>query len=78
MSLFGGLRLRLYVTALVPTDAVTRGLLPAAARLGLETVVLTDRAACHREVYRGLGHVSVAEADVRDAGAVAARVQALA
>lgn len=72
--------MRLYVTALVPTDAVTRGLLPAAARLGLETVVLTDNVERHREAYRGHDHgpVAVVEADVRDAGAVAARVHALA
>lgn len=71
--------MRLYVTGLPPTDAVTHGLLPAAARLGLETVLLTDRVEPHREAYRGLDCPPVVvEADVRDPGAVAARVRALA
>ncbi|MBC6448949.1 ATP-grasp domain-containing protein [Actinokineospora xionganensis] len=71
--------MRLYLTALIPTDAVTHGLLPASARLGLETVVLTDRADRHREAYRDLDCPPVVvEADVRDAGAVAARVHDLA
>jgi hypothetical protein len=34
---------RLGLVAAKPTDAVTYGLLPAAARLGLEVVLLTDQ-----------------------------------
>jgi biotin carboxylase len=34
-----------------PTDSVTQGLLPAAARMGLEVRVLTDDPAAHRAVY---------------------------
>ncbi|RZS40855.1 biotin carboxylase [Herbihabitans rhizosphaerae] len=59
----------LYVTALNPTDAVTHGLLPAAARLGLPVVLLTDQPEAH--AYPG---VMVEHAEVRDAGAVVARV----
>jgi hypothetical protein len=35
--------MRLYLTALNPTDAVLDGFLPAAASLGLPATVLTDR-----------------------------------
>ncbi|WP_194916993.1 ATP-grasp domain-containing protein [Catenulispora rubra] len=43
--------MRLYVTALNPTDALTDGFLPAAARLGLDVTVLTDDADAHRRAY---------------------------
>jgi biotin carboxylase len=45
---------RLYLVASKPTDAVTFGFLPAAARLGLEVVVLTDQPDGHaRALARG-------------------------
>ncbi|WP_430297595.1 ATP-grasp domain-containing protein [Sinomonas sp. B1-1] len=69
----------LYLTALNPTDALTLGFLPAAARLGLDTVILTDDPASHRAAYARVPHppTAVEHADVRDAGAVAARVLGL-
>jgi hypothetical protein len=39
--------LRLYLVASKPTDSVIRGILPAAARLGLDVVLLTDKTAEH-------------------------------
>ncbi|MFI6325137.1 acetyl-CoA carboxylase biotin carboxylase subunit family protein [Nonomuraea sp. NPDC050556] len=39
--------MRLYVTALKPTDSVTDGFLPAARALGCDVTVLTDRPAEH-------------------------------
>ncbi|MFI9722537.1 acetyl-CoA carboxylase biotin carboxylase subunit family protein [Streptomyces sp. NPDC052396] len=44
---------RLHLLALNPTDSVTEGFLPAAARLGLAVTLLTDRPAAHRRAYRG-------------------------
>ncbi|WP_035792391.1 ATP-grasp domain-containing protein [Kitasatospora mediocidica] len=46
--------MRLYLLALNPTDSVTQGFLPAAARLGLDVTVLTDHAEAHRLAYAGL------------------------
>ncbi|TDP93955.1 ATP-grasp domain-containing protein [Labedaea rhizosphaerae] len=60
----------LYLTALNPTDAVTHGFLPAAARRGLAVVVLTDQPDAHR--YDG---VEVRRCQVRDAGAIVAAVE---
>jgi biotin carboxylase len=70
----------LYLTALNPTDAVTQGLLPAAARLGLPMVILTDQPDAHRAAYVDHAHrpLAVEPVDVRDPGAVATRVLALA
>ena len=70
-----------YLTALNPTASVTLGLLPAAARLGRPVVVLTDDPASHAAAYARLDarvRPAVERADVRDAGAVAARLEALA
>jgi hypothetical protein len=69
----------LYLTALHPTDAVTHGLLPAAARLGEDVVLLTDSADRHRGAYAELPcpPLAVVAAPVRDAGAIAARVHSL-
>lgn len=69
----------LYLSALNPTDAVTLGFLPAAARLGLDLVLLTDDPDAHRAAYAHARHrpAAVEYADVRDAGAVAARVLGL-
>ncbi|MEU4535110.1 ATP-grasp domain-containing protein [Streptosporangium sp. NPDC023825] len=57
--------MRLYLTALKPTDSVTDGFLPAARALGCEVTILTDRP----ERYRDSG-VEVLRCDVRDARAV--------
>jgi biotin carboxylase len=57
--------LRLYLTALKPTDSVTDGFLPAARALGCEVTILTDRP----ERYRDSG-AEVLGCDVRDARAV--------
>ena len=66
----------LYLTALNPTDAVTLGLLPAARRLGLDTVLLTDQPDAHRAAYTGLDvPVVIERVDVRDAVAIAAAVR---
>ncbi|MGI8330849.1 siderophore biosynthesis protein [Actinomadura scrupuli] len=67
--------MRLYLVAGKVTDSVTRGFLPAAARLGLEVVVLTDRPSDHERAYgsgrapegaAGLGHVQVTGCAVTD------------
>ncbi|MEU9146461.1 ATP-grasp domain-containing protein [Streptomyces sp. NPDC048349] len=63
--------MRLYLLALNPTDSVTEGFLPAAARLGLEVTVLTDRPEAHRQVA---ADVEVLECDVRDFRAVITRI----
>ncbi|MFB6703102.1 acetyl-CoA carboxylase biotin carboxylase subunit family protein [Streptomyces sp. NPDC056333] len=63
--------MRLYLLALNPTDSVTGGFLPAAARLGLDVTVLTDQPGAHR------GHcpdVEILECDVRDFRSVITRV----
>ncbi|MEU1732478.1 hypothetical protein [Streptosporangium sp. NPDC020145] len=41
--------MRLYLTALKPTDSVTDGFLPAARALGCDVTVLTDRPEHHRD-----------------------------
>ncbi|MEV0194041.1 ATP-grasp domain-containing protein [Kitasatospora purpeofusca] len=46
--------MRLYLLALNPTDSVTDGFLPAAARLGLDVTVLTDHVEAHRRAYADL------------------------
>ncbi|MEU6351433.1 ATP-grasp domain-containing protein [Streptomyces sp. NPDC047072] len=63
--------MRLYLLALNPTDSVTEGFLPAAARLGLDVTVLTDQPDAHR---RTSPHVEVLECDVRDFRAVITRI----
>jgi hypothetical protein len=63
--------MRLYLLALNPTDSVTEGFLPAAARLGLDVTVLTDQPAAHR---RTCPDIEVLECDVRDFRAVVAQV----
>jgi hypothetical protein len=44
--------LRLYLTALKPTDSVTDGFLPAARALGCEVTILTDRPERHPDAVR--------------------------
>ena len=63
--------MRLYLLALNPTDAVSEGFLPAAARLGLDVTVLTDQPAAHRRAHPD---IDVLECDVRDFRAVISRV----
>ncbi|MCH0564939.1 MULTISPECIES: acetyl-CoA carboxylase biotin carboxylase subunit family protein [unclassified Streptomyces] len=63
--------MRLYLLALNPTDSVTEGFLPAAARLGLTVTVLTDQAEAHRRTYP---QIEVLECDVRDFCAVITRI----
>ncbi|KAA0929958.1 ATP-grasp domain-containing protein [Streptomyces apricus] len=73
--------MRMYVLALNPTDSVTEGFLPAAARLGLQVTVLTDRPDPHRRAYRDrrreVGDVEVLECDVRDFHAVITLISTL-
>ncbi|WP_067455374.1 ATP-grasp domain-containing protein [Actinomadura macra] len=57
-----------YVVAGKATDSVTHGFLPAAARLGLDAILLTDRPSAHR--HEG----TVAECAVSDFREVIARV----
>ncbi|MEU1880686.1 ATP-grasp domain-containing protein [Streptosporangium sp. NPDC020072] len=57
--------MRLYLTALKPTDSVTDGFLPAARALGCDVTVLTDRPEHHRD-----SGTEVLGCDVRDARAV--------
>ncbi|GAA3833728.1 carboxylate--amine ligase [Streptomyces coacervatus] len=63
--------MRLYLLALNPTDSVSEGFLPAAARLGLEVTVLTDQPDAHR---RSHPEIEVLECDVRDHRAVITRI----
>ncbi|MGW7465258.1 ATP-grasp domain-containing protein [Streptomyces xantholiticus] len=63
--------MRLYLLALNPTDSVTEGFLPAAARLGLDVTVLTDQPQAHRRTYPD---IEVLECDVRDFRAVITRL----
>ncbi|GGT34558.1 carboxylate--amine ligase [Streptomyces kurssanovii] len=62
--------MRLYLLALNPTDSVTEGFLPAAARLGIDVTVLTDQPRTHRRTYPD---IEVLECDVRDFRAVITR-----
>lgn len=59
----GGVRLRLYVTTLNPTDSLMNGFLPAAESLDWDVTLLTDQP----DRYAGF---DVLHADVRDARAV--------
>ncbi|MDQ1006775.1 biotin carboxylase [Streptomyces sp. V4I23] len=63
--------MRLYLLALNPTDSVTEGFLPAAARLGLDVTVLTDQPRAHRRTYPD---IEVLECDVRDFRALITRL----
>ncbi|WP_199549184.1 acetyl-CoA carboxylase biotin carboxylase subunit family protein [Streptomyces sp. N35] len=69
--------MRLYLLALVPTDSVTEGFLPAAGRLGLDVTLLTDRPELHQHAYQDLefaSRVEILECDVRDFRAVITRI----
>ncbi|MFF8841861.1 acetyl-CoA carboxylase biotin carboxylase subunit family protein [Streptomyces sp. NPDC015127] len=63
--------MRLYLLALNPTDSVTEGFLPAAARLGLGVTVLTDQPDAH---LRCSPDIEVLPCDVRDFRAVITRI----
>ncbi|GAA3846309.1 acetyl-CoA carboxylase biotin carboxylase subunit family protein [Streptomyces phyllanthi] len=63
--------MRLYLLALNPTDSVTEGFLPAAARLGLDVTVLTDQPDAHRRTHPD---AEVLDCDVRDFRAVVTRI----
>ena len=69
-----------YLTALNPTVSVTHGFLPAAARLGKDVVVLTDRPDEHHAVYAGhpAPPLAVLRCAVRNGGDVAGHVLAAA
>ncbi|GJF28065.1 carboxylate--amine ligase [Kitasatospora sp. NE20-6] len=70
--------MRLYLLALNPTDSVTEGFLPAAARLGLTVTVLTDHPEAHRAAYAGLpAPPGVTACEVRDHREVVALVSRL-
>ncbi|WP_019634673.1 ATP-grasp domain-containing protein [Actinomadura atramentaria] len=61
----------LYLAAGKVTDAVTHGFLPAAARLGVPVVLLTDRPAAHAAVFDG----PVVRCDVTDHRAIVAAAE---
>ncbi|WP_043262932.1 ATP-grasp domain-containing protein [Streptomyces sp. CT34] len=63
--------MRMYLLALNPTDSVTDGFLPAAARLGLDVTILTDQPAAHRQATP---EAEVLECDVHDFRAVLTRI----
>ncbi|MEV4438809.1 ATP-grasp domain-containing protein [Streptomyces sp. NPDC049577] len=76
--------MRLHLLALNPTDSVTEGFLPAAARLGLAVTLLTDRPERHRRAYERsvadggtLPELAVVPCDVRDVREVIGRMSAL-
>lgn len=63
---------QLCLVALNPTDSVTDGFLPAAARLGLRVTLLTDQPDAHRHAYRAhpAPPAEIVGCDVRDFRAV--------
>lgn len=65
-----------YLTALNPTVSVSSGFLPAAERLGVDVVVLTDNPKEHGLAYAGHPRppIDVLPCAVRDAGDVASQV----
>ncbi|WP_216590218.1 ATP-grasp domain-containing protein [Streptomyces brasiliscabiei] len=66
--------MRLYLLALNPTDSVTEGFLPAAARLGLDVTLLTDQPHAHRAAYPEHPAIEILDCDVRDHHAVITRI----
>lgn len=73
---------RLHLLALNPTDSVTEGFLPAAARLGLAVTLLTDQPEAHERAY-GYGRrdhafpaLDIVPCDVRDFAEVISRIAA--
>lgn len=70
--------MRLHLLALNPTDSVTDGFLPAAARLGLDVTLLTDQPDAHRRAYEEaageLPALDIVGCDVRDFREVVGRI----
>ena len=60
--------MRLFLVASKPTNAVTYGFLPAAARLGLDVYLLTDQPDAHAGSLAG--QPNIAGCDVHDARAL--------
>ncbi len=70
--------MRLHLLALNPTDSVTDGFLPAAARLGLDVTILTDDPEAHRRAYAEREfRPRLVECDVRDFRSVISTVSQL-
>jgi biotin carboxylase len=65
---------RLYLIASKPTDSVLSGFLPAAARLGLDVILLTDQPERHEQARPG---ARVVACDVWDAARLIAAIAAL-
>ena len=59
--------MRLYLVASKPTDSVIHGILPAAARLGLDVVLLTDKTAEHERAGVDATFIRILHCDVWDA-----------
>jgi biotin carboxylase len=68
-----------YLLARNPTDSVTDGFLPAARRLGLDVVLLTDDAEAHRRAYAGIASppAAVLPCQVTEPGAVIEAISSL-
>ncbi|MDI2127198.1 ATP-grasp domain-containing protein [Yinghuangia seranimata] len=66
--------MQLHLVALNPTDSVTEGFLPAAAELGLEVTVFTDRPEAHKDAYAAsdAAPARIVACDVRDFRALVA------
>ncbi|MFI9204590.1 acetyl-CoA carboxylase biotin carboxylase subunit family protein [Streptomyces sp. NPDC053048] len=77
--------MRLHLLALNPTDSVTEGYLPAAARLGLAVTLLTDQPEAHRRAYarhvaaggEALPELDLVHCGVRDFREVIGRISEL-
>ncbi|MEU4895360.1 ATP-grasp domain-containing protein [Streptomyces sp. NPDC044780] len=71
---------RLHLLALNPTDSVTEGFLPAAARLGLAVTLLTDQPDAHERAYgrrrAPFPALDVVPCEVRDFAEVISRIAA--
>lgn len=77
---------RLHLLALNPTDSVTEGFLPAAARLGLVVTLLTDQPEAHERAYgrreeegappHPFPALDIVPCDVRDYAEVISRIAA--
>ncbi|GAA0417818.1 carboxylate--amine ligase [Streptomyces luteireticuli] len=74
----------MHLLALTPTDSLTEGYLPAAARLGLDVMLLTDAPDAHRRAYERCGgnagnawpRIDIVPCEVRDFREVIARIAA--
>ncbi len=67
--------MRLHLIASKPTDSVIYGFLPAAARLGLDVLLLTDQPEAHeRAIARARGRRARARAAIRPWAPLRARL----